>query len=126
MSTIVHVNGSDDHLDGVPKSITFSYGGRSFQRDEISAPLLVNAYSTANVKISPYGYGEVFLLGLAKNGTGWTTIKSGGFSGVIDCSNYVALAIKAGGMSLDTALAEVEQFLSASKRYVQYKLLLSK
>lgn len=98
MATIIRVGGGgDDYLEGVPKSITFSYGGTSAQRDEISAPLLVNAYDTANVKISKDGYGEVFLLGLAKNGTGWTTIKSGAFSGTIDCSNYVALSIKAGG-----------------------------
>jgi hypothetical protein len=101
MATIIHVGGGgDDYLDGVPKSISFSYGGTSAQRYEISAPLLVNAYDTATVNISPEGYGEVFLLGLAKNGTGWTTIKSGAFSGTIDCSNYVALAIKAGGYEL--------------------------
>lgn len=102
MATIIRVGG-DDYLDGVPKSIEFSYSGTTRYRDEISAPLLVNAYDTANVNISTKGYGEVFLLGLAKNGTGWTTIKSydrnnpGSFSGKIDCSNYVALAIKAGG-----------------------------
>ena len=98
MATIIRVGGGgDDYLDGVPKSISFSYSGKSSQRDEISAPLLVNAYDTANVNISSYGYGEVFLLGLAKNDTGWTTIKSGSFYGTIDCSNYVALAIKGGG-----------------------------
>lgn len=98
MATIIRVGGGgDDYLDGVPKSISFSYGGTSGQRDKISAPLLVNAYDTANVNISKYGYGEVYLLGLAKNGTRWTTVKSGAFSGTIDCSNYVALAIEAGG-----------------------------
>ncbi len=100
MATIIRAGGcggGDDHLDGVPKSIEFLYSGTSSQRYEISAPLLVNEYDTANVKISLDGYGYVALLGLAKNGTGWTQIKSGAFSGAIDCSNYVALAIKAGG-----------------------------
>lgn len=98
MATIIRVGGGgDDYLDGVPRIISFSHGGNSAQRYEISAPLLVNAYDTANVDIGKFGYGDVFLLGLAKNGTGWTTIKSGSFSGTIDCSNYVALAIKAGG-----------------------------
>ena len=89
--------GSSAALSGSPTSITFSYGGNNWQRTRISPPLITLGHSTARINISPYGYGQVALLGLAKNGTGWTTVKSGGFNGTIDCSGYAALAIEAGG-----------------------------
>lgn len=89
--------GFSSALSGSPTSITFSYGGNNWQRTRISPPLITLGHSTAKINISPYGYGQVALLGLAKNGTGWTTVKSGGFNGTIDCSGYAALAIEAGG-----------------------------
>lgn len=89
--------GKSDTLSGSPTSISFSYAGTSSQRTNISAPLIVLGHSTATISISIYGYGSVALLGLAKNGSGWTTVKSGNFSGSIDCSGYAALAIQGGG-----------------------------
>ena len=89
--------GSSAALSGSPKSISFSYGGTSSQRTRISPPLITLGHSTATINISIYGYGQVALLGLAKDGTAWTTVKSGNFSGAIDCSGYAALAIEAGG-----------------------------
>lgn len=98
MATIIRVGGGgDDYLDGVPKSITFSYGGTSSQITRISPPLITLGHNTATISISAWGYGQVALLGLAKNGSGWTTVKSGSFSGNIDCSGYAALAIEGGG-----------------------------
>ena len=89
--------GSSDVLNGSPKSITFSYAGNSSQQTSISAPLITLGHSTAAITISIYGYGQVALLGLAKNGSGWVTVKNGNYSGTIDCSGYAALAIQAGG-----------------------------
>lgn len=89
--------GSAGVLNGSPKSITFSYAGNSSQRTSISAPLITLGHSTATITISIYGYGQVALLGLAKNDSSWVTVKNGNYSGTIDCSGYAALAIQAGG-----------------------------
>lgn len=92
-----YVAGKNDTLSGSPTSISFSYEGTSRQKYNVSAPLIVLGHSTAAINIASYGYGFVALLGLAKNGSGWKTVKSGNFFGSIDCSGYAALAIQGGG-----------------------------
>lgn len=89
--------GKSSVTDGVPQSISFSYGGSNWQRYQYSPPLVTVGHTQARVVVSLYGYGQAMLLGLKKNSTSWTTIKNGSFSGVIDVSDYVAIALECGG-----------------------------